>query len=189
MLTVVIGGSGSGKSAYAESLLEAYKEHKYYIATMQVYDPEGERKVLRHRELRAGKGFVTIEQPREIARAADQIERVEEKPCALLECMSNLVANEMFDPVLPQNAQRESALMLPEKITADVLALSRKLDHLVVVTNNVFEDGITYDERTMEYLRVLGAVNRKLCKYADRVVEVVVGIPLVIKGEEQKCPS
>jgi adenosylcobinamide kinase/adenosylcobinamide-phosphate guanylyltransferase len=183
MLTVAIGGSGSGKSAYAESLLEAYKEHKYYIATMQVYDPEGERKVLRHRELRAGKGFVTIEQPREIGRAADQIERVEEKTCALLECMSNLVANEMFDPILP------AAPNLPEKITADVLALTHKIDNLVVVTNNAFEDGITYDESTMEYLRVLGAVNRKLCKYADRVVEVVVGIPLVIKGEEQKCPS
>ena len=60
MITLVLGGSGSGKSAYAEHLLDG-KTNKYYIATMQVYDAEGEKKVARHRRLRAGKGFVTIE--------------------------------------------------------------------------------------------------------------------------------
>ena len=65
MITLVLGGSGSGKSAYAEHLLDG-KTNKYYIATMQVYDAEGEKKVARHRRLRAGKGFVTMEQPRDI---------------------------------------------------------------------------------------------------------------------------
>ncbi len=55
MITLVLGGSGSGKSAYAEHLLDG-KTNKYYIATMQVYDAEGEKKkVARHRRLRAGK--------------------------------------------------------------------------------------------------------------------------------------
>ena len=44
MITLVLGGSGSGKSAYAEHLLDG-KTNKYYIATMQVYDAEGEKKV------------------------------------------------------------------------------------------------------------------------------------------------
>ena len=65
MITLVLGGSGSGKSAYAEHLLDG-KTNKYYIATMQVYDAEGEKKVARHRRFRAGKGFVTMEQPRDI---------------------------------------------------------------------------------------------------------------------------
>ena len=42
MITLVLGGSGSGKSAYAEHLLDG-KTSKYYIATMQVYDAEGEK--------------------------------------------------------------------------------------------------------------------------------------------------
>ena len=51
MITLIIGGSGSGKSAYAEDyvLAAAADLPKYYIATMQVYDAEGERKVERHR--------------------------------------------------------------------------------------------------------------------------------------------
>ena len=58
MITLIMGGSGSGKSAYAEdyALAQAGESSKYYIATMQIYDAEGQRKVERHRKLRAGKG-------------------------------------------------------------------------------------------------------------------------------------
>lgn len=44
MITLVTGGSGSGKSAYAESLLSSCEGIRYYIATMQIYDAEGEKK-------------------------------------------------------------------------------------------------------------------------------------------------
>lgn len=108
MITLVLGGSGSGKSAYAEHLLDG-KTNKYYIATMQVYDAEGE-KSCKTPETSRGKGFVTVEQPRDIGevdfskRAQQAMEppdragqNVTERPrCAPLECMSNLVANEMF---------------------------------------------------------------------------------------------
>ena len=60
MITLVLGGSGSGKSAYAEHLLDG-KTNKYYIATMQVYDAEGGKKVARHRRLRAGSSAVVID--------------------------------------------------------------------------------------------------------------------------------
>lgn len=190
MITLVLGGSGSGKSAYAEHLLDG-KTNKYYIATMQVYDAEGEKKVARHRRLRAGKGFVTIEQPRDIGevdfskRAQQAMEppdragqNVTERPrCALLECMSNLVANEMF---------AENKIRLRDEVTAQILdgieALNRQLEHLLIVTNNVFEDGISYEETTAEYIEAMGQVNERLAAMADTVIEVVAGIPVVWKG-------
>ena len=83
MITLIMGGSGSGKSAYAEdyALAQAGESSKYYIATMQIYDAEGLRKVERHRKLRAGKGFVTIEQPTDIAEAGLQIVTVQQSEC------------------------------------------------------------------------------------------------------------
>ena len=56
MMTLIIGGSGSGKSAYAENYMNSISEDrkKYYIATMQIYDEEGKRIVERHRMLRGG---------------------------------------------------------------------------------------------------------------------------------------
>ena len=77
-MTLVLGGSGSGKSAYAEQLLDGYSR-KYYIATMQVFDAESEKRVAHHRQLRAGKGFVTVEQPRSIAQAARAFDTGERK--------------------------------------------------------------------------------------------------------------
>lgn len=175
MITLLIGGSGSGKSAYAESLLAACQEEKYYIATMQVYDEEGRRRVEKHRAMRAGKGFQTLELPVNIGEAS-----FSGKAAALLECMSNLVANEMF---LPDGIRPGQEVV--EKVLTQVQQLSERLSDLFIVTNNVFEDGICYDASTMEYLQTLGTVNCRLAKLADRVVEVVVGIPLVMKGEKE----
>ena len=52
----------------------------------------------------------------------------------------------------------------------------------MIVTNNVFEDGVIYDAGTMEYLKALGRINAALARLADRVAEVVVGIPVELKG-------
>lgn len=176
MIVLITGGSGSGKSAYAEEYIDSISKgcRKYYLATMQVWDAEGQAKIERHRRLRADKGFATIEQPRDIHLALEQMESGERT--ALLECMSNLVANEMF---AGETIQSHDAVT--EKIVREVELLSRGLEHLVIVTNNVFEDGVVYDESTMEYIEAMGRVNEKLAAMADRVIEVVVGIPLILK--------
>ena len=191
MMTLIIGGSGSGKSAYAENYMNSISEDrkKYYIATMQIYDEEGKRKVERHRMLRGGKGFSTIEQPIDIGKAAEKMEDGERT--ALLECISNLTANEMF---LEEIHGTEEAIT--EKIVGGIAVLNRELTHLVIVSNNVFEDGNVYDKTTMAYIRAMGRINQKLAEMADEVVEVVVGIPIVIKaknvslqkkGKKTKC--
>ena len=96
---------------------------------------------------------------------------------ALLECMSNLTANEMFTK---DGMKSEEEVV--EKIVSEIQTLSQKLDNLVIVTNNVFEDGVIYDAGTMEYLKALGRINAALARLADRVAEVVVGIPVELKG-------
>ena len=176
MLILVTGGSGSGKSAYAEELLLSLTkqgETRYYIATMQVIGEEGKEKVRRHKRLRAGKGLLTIESPRDIG----AVEIGEKQSAALLECMSNLTANEMFCGEVPCEKER-----VTEKIMTGVAKLQSKCKHLVIVTNQVFEDGIRYEDGTMEYLAALGEINRKLAERADAVVEVVAGIPVWQKG-------
>lgn len=178
MMTLIIGGSGSGKSAYAENYLISLSEEKkkYYIATMQVYDAEGKKKIERHKMLRNGKVFFTIEQPVDIQMATEKMEEGERT--ALLECISNLTANEMFSDKEPETEQA-----VTEKIVNGIASLNKELTHLVIVSSNVFEDGEVYDGTTMAYIRAMGRINEKLAEMADEVVEVVVGIPLVIKSK------
>ena len=61
--------------------------------------------------------------------------------------------------------------------------LAQETEELVIVTNNVFEDGIVYDTSTMEYLRALGSINVRLAERSDAVVEVIAGIPVARKGK------
>lgn len=177
MMSLIIGGSGSGKSEYAEnrSVSLAGNGEKYYLATMQVFGEEGKHRVKRHRKLRAGKGFSTIEQTVSVHHALQFMENAAQAT-VLLECMTNLTANEMFTEHGPI-AETD----VVKKLTSEIEALHAGVRHLILVTGNVFEDGNCYDEATMSYIRVLGNVNRRLAAMADEVVEVVAGIPIMLK--------
>ena len=171
MLIVVTGVSGSGKSEYAEQICCKLSgdRKKYYIATMQPYGEEGKKRILRHHRLRSGKGFETIEQYMHIGEAA---ERISNKPVVLLECMSNLLANECFE----KGGN-------PDNIIDECMKLYQVCGHLVIVTNEVFFDGCEYDTDKKNYIKRLGRLNIQLAKKADAVVEVVYSIPVFHKGK------
>lgn len=189
MLELVTGGSGSGKSEYAESLaVNAYRQNPegmlYYIATMQPSDEECLKRIEKHRRMRARKGFTTIE-------CYTHLEEVEIscKDVVLLECMSNLLANEMFGQkgrIRSESKDREE-MMLQKAIFVPVFHLAEQASHMVVVTNEVFSDGMEYEEETGRYVRLLGKVNCEIGRKADTVTEVVCGIPVIRKGEALCC--
>lgn len=170
MLTVVIGGSGSGKSAFAEQKILSFGEKKrYYLATMEIFDEESRKRVEKHRRMRADKKFETIECPTHL----EDVE-VTEGSVVLLECMSNLVANEIFSPGGRKNDT--------ERVILDgIRRLMEAAEEIVVVTNSVFSDGYEYDIETKGYLECLGKVNAGMASLADEVYEVVCGIPIPIK--------
>ena len=170
MLILVSGGSASGKSEFAEGLVAASGlETRAYLATMQVWDAESERRVERHRRMRAGKGFATVECPVNLAGAV-----LPAGCAALLEDLSNLTANEFFGP-----QGREGAF---GRVLSGVERAAEQAALLVVVTNELFSDGMDYDPETLAYLDVLARLNRAVAQRADRVYEVVCGIPIAWKG-------
>ncbi|MBQ9041751.1 MAG: bifunctional adenosylcobinamide kinase/adenosylcobinamide-phosphate guanylyltransferase [Eggerthellaceae bacterium] len=225
MIALVTGGAASGKSAYAESLAKALPGPHAYVATMRHGDAETEARIARHREMRAGKGFVTVELAggEEGSPPLAQANRSslsggglpEEGSClaranrSLLQrdgsansplCGSDSAdpSGRAFAPHSPRNrthplqadlfSECKTALLedlgnlvangLQEKIE-DVLAF----DNVVIVANEVGCDGIQYDPFTMDYIEKLGTLACQLGARADVVVEVVAGIPNVVKGE------
>lgn len=175
MLTLVLGGAASGKSEYAEALaMELAGAPRIYLATMQANDPESRARVERHKALRKGKEFLTVECPLALESAA-----VPSGAVILLECMSNLLANECFSP-------GGAGRLAGERILRGMDRLCELAGHTIVVSNLVFSDGMQYDDSTMEYIAMLARVNAALAQKADCVVEVVCSIPILHKGKGEK---
>lgn len=170
MITMITGGSGSGKSVYAEDTLLSFGEGKrIYIATMYPFDAESHKRIRRHQKMREDKQFTTIERYTDLKGL-----EVEKDSFVLLECMSNLVANEMYQ----DGGAKEDTV---EAVISGIRALSRQAKELCIVTNEIVSDGIDYEEETKRYQAFLGLINCEIGKIADKVVEVVYGIPLVLK--------
>lgn len=172
MLILVIGGSGSGKSEYAEQrILEAGEMPRYYVATMEPFGAEGEARIRRHRALRAGKGFVTAE-------CAVHLERLylPESGAVLVEDLSNLLSNEIWSE--SGSGWSED---LAEHICRGVMQLAGAHRLVVVVSNDIHRDGEAPTAEMARFCELLGACNAYLAACADEVVEVVCGIPLQVK--------
>lgn len=181
MIHVVTGGSGSGKSEYAELLVtETGIYPRIYLATMMVWDEEGRERVRHHQKMRKGKGFLTLECFHEIKklRLQEAFGGMEQRDCLqtkrsvlLLECMSNLVSNEYY------RLGKQAA----DEIIQGIESLKGQCEQLVIVTNEVFSDGMAYDYETRGYIEILSQINRYLYRMSDTMTEVVYGIPIKIK--------
>lgn len=170
MLTLVVGGAASGKSAYAECLVLQTALPRYYLATMQVWDAECAARVEKHRRMRAEKHFETLECPLHLGTV-----HLPARGTALLEDLGNLTANELYDPAGAGEAAASAILDGLDKLAA-------QCEHLVVVSNEVFSGGANYAGDTDRYLKALAQVNNALAARADAVVRVVCGIPVYHKG-------
>ena len=171
MLELVTGGSGSGKSAYAESRICEWNRQDpnslFYIATMYPYGEETEKKIERHRILRKGKGFETLEWYTGLKLHLE--EGSLQGSDVLLECMSNLVANEMY-------MESGAGCHADQAILEGIRELNQQCSNLVIVTNEVFSESVPDSPEMKEYKRILGKINREIATMADQVTEVIYGI-------------
>jgi adenosylcobinamide kinase/adenosylcobinamide-phosphate guanylyltransferase len=70
-----------------------------------------------------------------------------------------------------------------DRIMDGIKHVAEHAEELVIITNQVSSDGIDYPEGTAEYIAVLSEINRRTAVLADRVIECVYGIPVLLKGE------
>ena len=186
-LTLVLGGVRSGKSAFAEELVNELVNEldsessrpALYLATGQVTDAEMAERIRRHRERRPAH-WLTIEEPLEPATALANALTVPNSPGAiLLDSLDVWVANLLL-------AHENDA---PTAVESLALAeLERLLDacrqgdtNSVLVSSEVGLSPVPPNVLGRRFQDLLGTVNQRAAAAADAVYLVVAGIPLQIK--------
>ena len=169
MKIFISGGCKNGKSYFAQSLAKQLADESggslYYVATMVPHDNEDRARIRRHIEDRAGWGFETIEQGRNIKEIFD---KASEKGTFLLDSITALLANEMFDG---EDINRSAYL----KIAEELEYVAGRASNIVFVSDYIYSDADIYDELSEAYRRGLGYIDRALAKMCDRVTEVAYG--------------
>jgi adenosylcobinamide kinase/adenosylcobinamide-phosphate guanylyltransferase len=166
-LTLVLGGARSGKSSHAEALVMALPPPWLYVATGQAHDDEMTARIAAHRA-RRGPDWRTIEAPRDLAGV---LAGAPGHSAMLVDCLTLWLSN----------------LMLAD---ADIDAETDRLDDAlaqaqvpVVLVSNEVGLGIVPDNALARRFRdVQGRLNQRVAARADRVVLMVAGLPLVVKG-------
>lgn len=170
MVVFVCGKPDSGKSLYAEKrAAELACGRLYYIATMKVYDEAGRARIEKHVKQREGKGFITIERYTGIDTVTEEMEAPGDST-ALLECISNLVGNEMYEVPgrsVPGEAEIEA---FAEGLLEDIKKLAAGVANLVIVSTVYDETDSSYDEDTRCYIRTIHTLNRRLSELAEERV-------------------
>lgn len=171
MFILVCGTSGSGKSFYAEERLKNFGgSKKFYIATAKIYDGDEEmlRRVKRHQAMRKDKGFITIEKYIDLGSI-----KIPGGSSVLIEALTTWLANEMFEG--------KKNFSAAEKIFNDLQILKAKCENIILVSDDIFSDGIIYDGPTEKYIRALAELTIKFAAEADEVIECVAGLNIELE--------
>ena len=165
-LTLILGGARSGKSRYAESLITTLPPPWIYVATAEAGDDEMAARIKSHRE-RRGAQWGTIEAPRELAKA---LSGCGDEP-VLVDCLTLWLSNLMLAEA---NIEKEIAQL--EK------ALMSARARLVLVANEVGSGIVPSYPLGRRFRDLQGTLNQRIAASAERVILMVAGLPLLLKG-------
>lgn len=177
---LVSGGTRSGKSLYAEQLVQKFNLPVYYIATAEITDQEMQDRVKLHQQRRPAT-WETFEQPYDVSRLLTQ--PVFKNKAILLDCLTVYVGNMLWKRS-DVCCEQTKDYILAEINSILACARSEGLN-LVIVTSEVGLGLVPENGLSRYYRDVLGEVNQAVARAADEVYFVSAGIPLALKRLRQ----
>ncbi|MDH4009125.1 MAG: bifunctional adenosylcobinamide kinase/adenosylcobinamide-phosphate guanylyltransferase [Desulfobacterales bacterium] len=171
-IVFVIGGCRSGKSSYAMQTAEKVPaEQKIFIATCVPQDDEMKRRVARHQKERS-QNWVTVEAPLDLPEAILQNSR--RGDVILIDCLTLWVSNLLIET----GDEKKIEDTIPQLIEA----LQKATCPIVLVSNEVGTGIVPENQLARQFRDITGWVNQAVARCANKVVWMVAGIPVTVKG-------
>jgi len=168
----ITGGCRSGKSKHALQTAEKMVAgRKIYIATCVPQDDEMKRRVARHQKER-GQNWVTVEEPLHLPEAI--LENSRKADVILVDCLTLWVNNLLMET--------DNEKQIEEMLSRLIDTLEKARCPIVLVSNEVGSGIVPENRIARQYRDVMGLVNQAVAKAAGKVIWMVAGIPVTIKG-------
>ncbi len=169
-IVFVTGGARSGKSRFAQRLVEAWEGPLLYVATAEVLDDEMADRVRRHREDR-GPRWTTLEEPLDLARALAEAEAY---GGALVDCLTLWTSN-----LLGRHGDDEGGLRRARE--SFYRALDGFSGRVCLVTNEVGAGIVPANPLARRFRDLAGRINQDCAARAHEAYLVVSGLPVRLK--------
>lgn len=166
-ITLVTGGSRSGKSSYAQRMALERSSNPVYLATSRVWDEEHRRRIERHKADR-GPQWTTVEEDRALSRHDFTGQTV------VVDCVTLWCTNFFYD--FDSDVDRTL-----ETVCSEFDRLVEQEADLIFVTNEIGSGGVSPDLLQRLFCDLQGWVNQYIARTADEVWWMVSGIPVKIK--------
>jgi adenosylcobinamide kinase/adenosylcobinamide-phosphate guanylyltransferase len=176
-LTLILGGARSGKSTYAQNLLEEDGRSVLFVATATAGDDEMAERIAAHQKSRPAH-WKTVEAPLDVGKA------IQNQPLSdwvLIDCITLLASNILF--TLPEPVDEIAyRVKMDQEITGLLASYSQHAGEWVIVSNEVGLGLVPPYPLGRIYRDGLGRANQQLARAADTVLFLVAGIPMLVKG-------
>jgi adenosylcobinamide kinase / adenosylcobinamide-phosphate guanylyltransferase len=179
-ITLLLGGARSGKSSYAQMLAENSGKSVTYLATAQALDHEMSARIKKHKAERPA-GWETLEIPLDIASHVRQIK----SNVVILDCITLLATNLLMQFVKDDLVDEAPFADAIHKEVDDLLAAIRagaKPQEWIIISNEIGLGLVPPYQMGRVYRDQLGWANQRLAQEADKVILMVAGIPMIVKG-------
>ena len=166
-LYLVLGGARSGKSRYAEQLIEQSGLAPIYIATAEALDKEMTERIAKHR-VRRSRHWRTIEEPLSLIEVLDRA--AAQGSAILVDCLTLWLTNLMV---------HDKAIA--EEIDALIDSLDRQKGTIVFVSNEVGQGVTPTNAMARAFIDHAGLLHQKMAEKADCVLFMTAGLPRQLK--------
>jgi adenosylcobinamide kinase / adenosylcobinamide-phosphate guanylyltransferase len=177
-LTLILGGARSGKSSYAQTMAEASGKSVTFLATAQALDDEMSIRIQKHRAERPS-DWETREIPFGISSHVEQIKT----DIVILDCITLLVSNVLMQFVkddLVDEAQFTQAVQ--NEMNDLIEGIHNGKQEWIIISNEVGLGLVPPYQMGRVYRDGLGGANQQLARDAEKILFMVAGIPMVVKG-------
>ncbi|HJS20947.1 MAG TPA: bifunctional adenosylcobinamide kinase/adenosylcobinamide-phosphate guanylyltransferase [Anaerolineales bacterium] len=177
-ITLILGGARSGKSSYAQQLAKESDRSVTFLATAQALDEEMSARIEIHRSERPA-AWQTLEVPFWIAACVEEIQ----SEVVILDCITLLLSNLLMQFVRDDLAEEVSFMQAVKKEIEDLISAIHESDqHWIIVSNEVGLGLVPAYQMGRVYRDGMGWANQRLAREAERVLYMVTGIPMAVKG-------